>query len=192
MSVTRARDTADAGAAESPFGPGWRGARRELAVAFLLVVALTAGAWAADGRVAAGFVALFCLAGCVLVLRVLLRPDLRAIPPEEPYRPGPSLTFAGFWRTQADLIDSARSLTAWDYGTRPRLQNLLAARLAERHGVSLADDPETARRLVVGPGGREELWFWIDPARQTPPDGDSRSGIPPRTLAALIDRLEKL
>jgi hypothetical protein len=40
-----------------------------------------------------------------------------------------------------------------------------------------------------------DLWRWIDPATRpaTPPrDTPDRHGIPRRTLARLIDRLEKL
>ena len=68
---------------------------------------------------------------------------------------------------------------------------LLAVRLAERHGISLHDDPAAARRLLC-PGHRDDrLWYWVDPARPPATTG-TQSGIPPRTLARLIDRLEKL
>ncbi len=91
-------------------------------------------------------------------------------------------------------------------GARGRcLEHLLAARLAERHGVSLYLDPDGARRLLCGnDNGRDaDLWYWIDPAREAAraqaraygaADGgtDRQPGIPPRTLARLIDRLEKL
>jgi hypothetical protein len=45
---------------------------------------------------------------------------------------------------------------------------------------------------TAGTAGRSDLWAWIDPQRQAPPDAGSRPGIPPRVLAALIDRLERL
>jgi hypothetical protein len=168
---------------------GWSGARRELTVAGLLVLALTAAAWALGGPTVAGFVLLACVAASLVALRALIEPQDEPPPPETPHDFGPSRSFIGFWRTRSDLADATRSLTAWDLGLRPRLTNLLAARLSERHGISLADDPQAARELLAG---RPDLWHWIDPQRQLPPDGGSRPGIPPNVLAALIDRLEKL
>ncbi|WP_280718678.1 hypothetical protein [Kitasatospora sp. MAP5-34] len=63
----------------------------------------------------------------------------------------------------------------------PRLQRLYAARLTERHAVSLYDQPEAAAALV-GP----EVWRLIDPSR-TPP-----APIPLPALRAAVDRLNEL
>jgi hypothetical protein len=82
-------------------------------------------------------------------------------------------------------------MTGYDYELRGTLQHLLAARLAERHGISLYDDPEAARRLLAGSGG-DRLWFWLDPGREAVADQGKTAGIPPRTLAAILDRLERL
>jgi hypothetical protein len=176
---------------------GWHRARREIAVAAGLVLALSAAAWVLAGPATAGVVAVACAALALLGLRALLP---RREPPEsqpDTYQDIPASTFAGFWRTQSDLSDATSAMSAWDLTTRRRLQNLLAARLAERHGISLADDPEAARAVFLGnrPQGRStrtDLWFWIDPARPTPPDAMNKPGIPPRVLAALIQRLEQL
>jgi hypothetical protein len=90
-------------------------------------------------------------------------------------------------------------MVAYDAGLRPTLQQLLAARLAERHGVSLRDDPQQARRLLCRGSRDDGLWYWVDPARPASSARDessaalsARPGIPPRTLARLIDRLERL
>lgn len=174
---------------------GWRDARREVAVAAGLVAALAAAGYALDGAAAAGLVVIIAAAASIVVLRWLVRPDEEPSGPAEPYQVDPVQSFVGFWRTRADLADASRTLTAWEYGPRRRLQNLLAARLAERHGISLAGDPEAARRLLLGAGryaGRHDLWYWIDPQRPIPADAESRPGIPPNVLAALIDRLEQL
>lgn len=172
---------------------GWRGAGRELAVAALLVLAITAAAWALEGPAAAGFTVLACAALSMVALRALVEPHEPPQAPRQSHELGPSRSFLGFWRTRSDLVDATRSLSAWDNALRPRLTNLLAARLSERHGISLADDPEAARRvLAVGAAGRRDLWTWIDPRRQATPDAGSRPGIPPHVLAALIDRLERL
>ena len=83
----------------------------------------------------------------------------------------------------------------YDMELRPVLEHLLAARLAERHGVHLYQDPDAARRLLCRASRDAHLWRWIDPATrpQSPPrDGTDQRGIPRRTLARLIDRLEKL
>ncbi|HEY6788292.1 MAG TPA: hypothetical protein VI365_13385, partial [Trebonia sp.] len=71
------------------------------------------------------------------------------------------------------------------------LEHLLAARLAERHGVNLYTDPAAARRAFVRTARDDALWPWIDPAVVTAAS-DAHLGIPRRTLARLIDRLEHL
>jgi hypothetical protein len=186
---------------------GWRGARPELAVAAGLILILSAAAWAIDGPATASVVVLVSVAISLVVLRALVvredppgDHDPESLPAQEaPDVPGPlgleqirlSHTFTNFWRTQSDLTSATKSLSAWDYGTRPRLTNLLAARLAEHHGVNLAHEPLAARRLLLG-AGDDDLWFWIDPRRPSPEDASSRPGISPGALAALIERLEQL
>ena len=76
---------------------------------------------------------------------------------------------------------------------RPVLEHLLAARLAERHGVHLYQDPDAARRLLCRNRRDAGLWRWIDPRiRPQAGEGQERRGIPRHVLARLIDRLEKL
>jgi hypothetical protein len=174
-------------------GTGWRAAGREITIAALFMIAVAGAAWALYGPAAAGFAAVACLALSLVALRGLIEPHEPPPAPRLAQEIGPSRTFFGFWRTRSDLSDAVRSLSAWDNGLRPRLTNLLAARLAERHGISLTEDPVAARQLLTGGRqGRHDLWAWIDPRRQTPPDAGSRPGIPPNVLAALIDRLERL
>lgn len=177
---------------QASLGSAWNGARREIAVAAMLVLALAMAAWALDGPAAAAVVVLVSVALSLVLLRALIDRDEQPPPPEASYELGPTQSFRGFWRTQADLTDATRSLSAWDYGARPRLVNLLAARLSERHGISLADDPEGAKRLLLQTQSQPDLWYWVDPQRPTPPDAGSRPGIPPNVLAALIARLEQL
>jgi hypothetical protein len=174
-------------------GSGWRGAGKEITIAALLVLAVTAAAWAFDGPAAAAFAAVACAALSLAGLRALIEPHEPPPAPPVSQETGPSLIFFGFWRTRSDLSDAIRSLSAWDNALRPRLTNLLAARLADRHGISLYEDPDLARKLLTGgKQGRSDLWTWIDPLRQTPPDAGTRPGIPAGVLAALIDRLERL
>jgi len=78
---------------------------------------------------------------------------------------------------------------------RPVLEHLLAARLAERHGVHLYQNPDAARRLLCRRPRDADLWAWIDPESrpETPASkAGTERGIPRRTLARLIDRLERL
>ena len=87
------------------------------------------------------------------------------------------------------------SQSYYDGELRPVLEHLLAARLAERHGVHLYQEPDAARRLLCRTSRDADLWRWIDPTTrpETVPRGvTERRGIPRHTLARLIDRLEKL
>ncbi|HYK31675.1 MAG TPA: hypothetical protein VEV63_06920 [Streptosporangiaceae bacterium] len=179
-------------AGNKPGHQHWAAARRELTIAACLVLALTAAAWALLGAGTAGIVALICVALGLVAMRTLIEPHTE--PDEQPdtYYDAPTQSFSGFWRTQFELNAGTKSLNAWDLNTRHRLQNLLAARLSERHGISLLAEPEAARRAFIGTSRRTDLWYWIDPERPTPPDAAARPGIPARTLAALIQRLEQL
>ena len=56
---------------------------------------------------------------------------------------------------------------------------------------SLRDDPDAARMLLCPRPGDERLWYWVDPERP-PATAAGTPGIPPRTLARLIERLERL
>jgi hypothetical protein len=90
-------------------------------------------------------------------------------------------------------------MVSYDAELRPTLQHLLAARLAERHGVNLYTDPAAARRVMLTGTGRgatrarqdDQIWYWLDPSRPAETRQDVR-GIPPRTLAVILDRLERL
>lgn len=173
---------------------GFRGAGRELGVAAGLVIALAAAAWVLFGAATSSIFVLYLAVISLIVLRTLIsRPTKSTEEPETTSYDVPAVSFAGFWRTQTDLAFAVTSLSAWDNNSRRRLQNLLAARLSERHDISLAGDPQAAKAAFIGDrASREELWYWIDPQRLTPDDAQSRRGIPPRALSALIHRLEQL
>jgi hypothetical protein len=170
---------------------GWRAAVPEICIAAVAVAVAAVAGYAAGGLPGLALVVLIAAVAALVVLRVLTPPaagyDTRrpagaeAIP----------ATFTGYWRKRAGLADGTRSMDAYDAELRGTLQHLLAARLAERHGISLHDDPDAARRLLCPRGRDEALWYWVDPARPRV-TGGRRRGIPPRTLARLIDRLERL
>jgi hypothetical protein len=172
-------------------GDGWRAAVPEIIIAAIVVAVAAVAGYAAAG-LAGTAVVMTCAAVISLVVLRVLYPapaahedgrlaDTEAIP----------VTFTGYWRKRAGLVDGTRSMTAFDAELRGTLQRLLAARLAERHGISLHDDPDVARRLLCPTPRDDRLWYWVDPARP-PATAEKQSGIPPRTLARLIDRLEQL
>ena len=176
-----------------------------------LVAAAGIAGYLLAGPAGPGVVAVSAAVIALVAFRGMLPPH-QALPlPEHGVAAAqPPATFTGFWRKRAGLVDGTRSAASYDATLRPTLQHLLAARLAERHGISLRDDPDLARRLLC-PGKRDDgLWYWVDPARPaaaaTADSGSqrggragqrggragSRPGISPRTLARLIDRLERL
>jgi hypothetical protein len=170
---------------------GWRACRPELAVCAMLVTATSLAVYAYAG---AGF-AVLTVAGWAVASIAFLRALVPAAPEplteQTPWRSEGRSSFLGFWRKRAIVHDATTSMVSYDTELRPTLQHLLAARLAERHSVSLYADPAAARRLVL-PGSRDDaLWFWLDPARPAETE-QRRSGIPPRTLAVILDRLERL
>jgi hypothetical protein len=179
---------------------GWRGSVPELAVTVVLILATSAAVYGYAGA-GAGVATLIVWA---VVLLVLLRGLVTATPSplvqhQETWRTTARSSFTAFWRKHGVLTNATASMMSYDAELRPTLQHLLAARLAERHDVNLYQDPSAARRLLLPGsvrgsthGGRDDrLWYWIDPARpaETRPHV---KGIPPRTLAAIIDRLERL
>lgn len=85
-------------------------------------------------------------------------------------------------RTERDLTLS--STNAGDLHTRllPQLREVAAARLADRHDVDLAD-----ARDVLG----EETWEYLRPDRPIPDDRTAH-GLPLRSIAALVDTIERL
>jgi hypothetical protein len=172
---------------------GWRAARPEIVIGVIAAAALGGAAYAFAGTAAAVLTLTGAAAVVLAGLRGLAPADEVAPPPAETLAAGggQTTTFARFWRRHSDVQAATRSMAAYDFELRATLQHLLAARLAERHGISLYDEPEAARRLLAR-GGGDRLWFWLDPEREAVADQGKAAGIPPRTLAAIIDRLEHL
>lgn len=169
---------------------GWRTARPELAAAAATVIATTGAAYAWDGPAAVVVVLAGAALVALVVIRTLTEPvRLPALPRAEWQATGRSVV-TGFWRKRGMVGDATAAGGNYGYELRPTLQHLLAARLADRHGVSLYAQPGRARELFAGTR-HDDLWPWVDPARQAAPDTRG-GGIPARTLAAIIDRLEHL
>ncbi|HTT90277.1 MAG TPA: hypothetical protein VMF65_12050 [Acidimicrobiales bacterium] len=177
-----------------PQEPGlWHAARPELVVVSVAVAACAVAAYAVAGGPAAVTVVVVFSAVALGVLSVLL-PSGEGAPatPETPgNRASPTASFINYWRMRRGLSDAMSSTAAYRAGLGPNLEHVLAARLSEHHGVSLYGQPEVARSILCANARDGDLWRWVDPTR--PPGGDlDGPGIPPRTLARLVQRLEQL
>ncbi len=185
-------DGADGPAAGQPSRAGsWRASAPELAAAAVGVLVTALAVYGYAGPPAAVAVLAGCAVAAIAYLRLLVPAvDRTEIREALPYGQA-TTSFLGIWRKHVTLRDASARMMSYDAELRPTLQHLLAARLALRHGVSLYADPAAARRLLL-PGPRDDaLWFWLDPGRQAETD-PQRPGIPPRSLAAILDRLERL
>jgi hypothetical protein len=172
----------------------WRGTTPELLTAGVAVAGTAVAAYAIAGWAGLTVVAVATAAGVLVLVRALLpqlTPDAAKKAREKPR----ARTLTGYSHRRFVVHNAMSSRNYYDTELRPVLEHLLAARLAERHGVHLYQDPEKARRLLCRNPRDDGLWRWIDPVtRPDGPvrDGPERRGIPRHTLARLIDRLEKL
>jgi hypothetical protein len=172
-------------------GSGWRSAVPEVCIAAVTAAVGAVTGYAAAGLPGAVLVVTIEVVAALVVLRILAPPPVPARLRQRQDVEAVPASFTGYWRKRAGLVDGTKSMTVYDAELRGTLQHLLAARLAERHGVSLHDDPAAARRLLCPSQRDGRLWYWVDPTRPPTTTG-TQPGIPPRTLARLIDRLEQL
>jgi hypothetical protein len=191
--MSGAGDPREAGGTVSP----WRGTTPELLIAAALVLAVAVAGYLMAGWAGLSVVAVAAAATTMAVLRVLLpqaTPDQARTAREK----ATARMLSGYSHRRFVVQTSTASLGFYQSELRPVLEHLLAARLAERHGVNLYQDPEASRRLLCRSPRDAELWAWIDPDPETARpavsarDAAGQRGIPRRTLARLIDRLEKL
>lgn len=146
-------------------------------------IMLVAG-YAVGGQ--AGLLAVVALAAAAVLLTARLRipSPSRPLPPRPEQQAGPR--FPAYRRIESALGQAQTSRRHFDYGTRPMLQRLLAARLADRRRLDLTRDTWAAREALG-----DDLWPLLDPAR--PASSDSRPpGVSEQTIARIVDRLEDL
>jgi hypothetical protein len=148
----------------------------------------------AGGPAVALVVAAFSVVALAVVNRLLVTRSGPPATPEVPTdRRAPTGSFINYWRWRSDLEGATTSLSAYHAGVGPHLEHLLAARLSERHGVSLYGQPEVARSILCAKGRDLDLWSWVDPGRSTTAEAEAEApGIPTRALARLVQRLEQL
>lgn len=174
--------------------PGrWSGAVPELAVAAVLVAVLMVAAAFVSGWPGVVVVAAVAAALALLVLRGLIPRSA-----EQAFRLARnkerSRAIYGYAQRRFIVGTSLTSRAMYESDLRPVLEHVLAARLAESSDINLYTEPDRARRAFCRTRAHEELWRWIDPGQALNADDRARQrrGIPRRTLARLITRLEQL
>jgi hypothetical protein len=173
----------------------WRGTAPEIVIAAVAAAVAAVAAYATAGWAGLAVVAVATAAGAMVLLRALL-PQLTPDAAKKAQEKQQARTLTGYSHRRFVVQNAMTSRGYYDSELRPVLEHLLAARLAERHGVHLYQDPEAARRLLCRKPRDAGLWAWIDPATRpttnTGRDHTERRGIPRHTLVHLIDRLENL
>ena len=170
----------------------WRRARPEVLTAAIMAAVAALAGLAVAGWPGLAVVATVTAAATLLVVRGLApRPAPEATRKAAESDSSSVHSLTGYSQRRFLVATGITSRSFYEANLRPVLEHLLAARLAERHGVNLYTDPAAARRAFVGTARDEALWHWIDPA-EVVSASDAHPGIPRRTLARLIDRLEHL
>ena len=193
ISLGRGTDRRDGQVGDQRVSP-WRGTRPELVIAAVLVAAAGAAAYVMAGWAGLSAVVVVAAAIALATLRALLpklEPDQTRTARQKPV----TRALSGYAQRGFTVQTAMSSLASYHGELRPVLEHLLAARLAERHGVHLYQDPAAARALLCRDPRDADLWGWIDPAtrpKEFPRGRTEQPGIPRHTLARLIDRLEIL
>lgn len=171
----------------------WHGSGPELVITAVAVGATALAALAVAGWSGLAVVVIAATAIAMVVLRGLTpRPAGETV---RKAREKPAArAIGGYAQRRFAVATSVSSQAFYETELRPALEHLLAARLAEHHGINLYAEPSRARAAFCQTPGDESLWPWIDPAQAAPLDqrADTRSGIPRRALARLVYRLEHL
>jgi hypothetical protein len=177
-------------AAEAADQTPWRGAGPELIIAAVAVAATALAGAAVAGWPGAVMVAVAAAVGALVVLRGLApraaEQSVRMAREKQGARP-----ISGYTQRRFLVASGLSNQAFYKTDLRPVLEHLLAARLAERHGINLYTEPGAAQTAFCRTRGDAALWRWIDPAASESINGQGR-GIPRRTLVRLIDRLEQL
>ncbi len=170
----------------------WRGTRPELTIAAITVAVAAVAGGAVAGWPGVAAVAITAAALTMVVVRGLA-PRSAAQSVRRTRDRQVARAIAGYAQRRFVVATSVSSRAFYEADLRPVLEHLLAARLAEHHSVNLYTEPAAARAAFCRSRGDEALWRWVDPA-QAQSEGREldRAGIPRRTLARLINRLEQL
>ncbi|HEY5018006.1 MAG TPA: hypothetical protein VII59_14655 [Streptosporangiaceae bacterium] len=177
----------------SEAGRRWRAAAPELIIAAIGVAAAALAGGAVSGWPGVVVVAAAAAVLALLVLRAAL-PRSAAQTSRRAKDKKQARAIFGYGQRRFIVSTSLSSRPLYESDLRPVLEHILAARLAEGHGVNLYTEPEAARRAFCRTRADESLWPWIDPGQAINADERSRQrhGVPRQTLARLITRLEQL
>jgi hypothetical protein len=177
----------------APAAGPWREAAPELTIAAVAVVATALAGGAVAGWPGLAAVAIGAASISLVVLRGLLprsaAQSFRRARDKQVARP-----IFGYAQRRFVVASSLAAAGAYQSDLRPVLEHLLAARLAENHGINLYTEPAAARQAFCRTRGDEALWRLVDPEQRpsTAERDRQRHGIPRRTLARLVNRLEQL
>lgn len=176
----------------APVNP-WRGAAPELTIAAIVIGVAALAAGAVAGWPGVAIVVIVTAAGSLVVLRGMApRSAMQSVKRTRDKQVARAIT--GYPQRRSVVATSLTSRIFYEADLRPLLEHLLAARLAENYGINLYQDPAAAKSTFCRSRGDEALWAWVDPAQALrAEDRDlQKYGIPRRTLARLINRLEQL
>jgi hypothetical protein len=170
----------------------WRGAGPELLTAAVAVTATGAAALAVAGWSGLVVVAAGAAALSLVVMRGLAPRSADQTVRTARAKPK-ARTLSGYGQRRFVVAMGVRDRAFYESDLRPALEHLLAARLAERHGVNLYTEPAAARQAFCRTARDAALWHWIDPEREREHGrAGARGGIPRRDLSRLVNRLENL
>ena len=171
----------------------WRGAGPELTIAAAAVTAAALAGAAVAGWPGLAVVAISAAAVSMVVLRGLL-PRAAAYSVRRARDKQVARPIFGYAQRRFVVASSLSATGAYESDLRPVLEHLLAARLAENHGINLYTEPAAARRVFCRARADEALWRLVDPQQplSTAERDRQRHGISRRTLARLVNRLEQL
>ncbi len=182
----------------SAAGPGTVAARWRPAVPELIMVAVAVAVAALFAAAVSGWPGVVTVAAVVTVLALLVLRSLIPRSAAQGFRRAQdkqrARAISGYSQRRFVVSASVATRAMYESDLRPILEHILAARLADAHGVNLYTEPVKAKQTFCRNRGDESLWPWIDPGQTLSTDERSRpsSGISRRTLARLIARLEQL
>jgi hypothetical protein len=197
MSASPTRPASAGAPAPAPAPAGgsrWRGAVPELIIAAIAVLAA-----ALAGAAVSGWPGVVAVAAAATVLAlVILRgtiPRSSAQAARRAKAKPQARSIFGYGQRRFIVATSLTSRGLYESDLRPDLEHILAARLADGHGVNLYTEPGAAKQTFCRTRADESVWPWIDPAQALSADDRRRQrpgGISRRTLDRLITRLEQL
>jgi hypothetical protein len=174
-----------------PASSPWHGTAPELTIAAVGVAVTAVGGYVIAGWDGAAVVAISAAAIALFVIRTLLPQGIADAAKKARVKPA-AKPVSGYSHRRFVVESSVPNRAFYEVELRPVLEHLLAARLSERHGVNLYQDPVAARRVFCKNRGDAALWQWIAPEEPTGQTYRNHRGIPRLVLLHIIDRLEKL